>query len=48
MEITKTISSSDLIDLLETFYGNIYENIKEDSEITEIKMLGNLIEITIE
>ena len=42
------ISGRDLIDLLESQFGNVYQNIKEDDKITDVRLdYGNDIEITI-
>lgn len=41
------IGSTELIDLLEGWFGNIYEKIKEDDQITEVRLRGGFVEITI-
>lgn len=43
-----TIRGSDLINLLEDWFGNVYQNIKEEDRITEIRLrFGDEVEITI-
>lgn len=42
-----TIDTHRLINLLEAEFGNVYESIKEDDDITEIKVRGGEVEITI-
>ena len=41
------ISGSNLIEALEEKLGNVFENIKEDDRITNIKLYGDDVEITI-
>ncbi len=45
--ITKWISHSDLIDLLENYFEDVFENIKEDDGISNIELHGNQVSITI-
>jgi len=41
------IASSELIDLLEEWFGNVYAKIKEDDTITEVRVRGSYVDITI-
>ena len=48
MAFTVKIDGSKLIDLLETEFGNVYQNIKEEDRITKVQLhYGDEVEIVI-
>lgn len=46
-EMKVKISTRDLIDDLEARFGNVFENIREDDDITKVELRYGEIEITI-